>query len=103
MPADPVRPNRQRDILTGALLGLFLAVGFAFFLEYLDNTLKTPEDIRTHLGAPLLGVVPETGQAPGGLLIQTRQRSEHVHRGVPRGSHRAQLLLARTRPRASSS
>ena len=41
-----------------------------FFLEYLDNTLKTPDDVRTHLGAPLLGVVPETGQAPADLIIQ---------------------------------
>src|SRR5205814_1913531 len=70
MPGGPIRPNRQRDIMTGALLGLVLALGFAFFLEYLDNTLKTPDDVRTHLGAPLLGVVPETGQAPAELLIQ---------------------------------
>src|SRR4029078_2311560 len=70
MPRGPVRPNRQREILTGALLGLVLAFGASFFLEYLDNTLKTPDDVRVHLGAPLLGVVPETGQAPADLLLQ---------------------------------
>ena len=45
--------------MLGILLGAFLSIGLAFFLEYLDNTLKTPDDVRQHLGAPLLGVVPE--------------------------------------------
>jgi polysaccharide biosynthesis transport protein len=59
VPGSPVRPKKLRDILLGILLGAFLSVGLAFFLEYLDNTLKTPDDVRLHLGAPLLGVVPE--------------------------------------------
>jgi tyrosine-protein kinase Etk/Wzc len=46
----------------GILLGAFLSIGLAFFLEYLDDTLKTPDDVRQHLGAPLLGVVPELTQ-----------------------------------------
>jgi capsular exopolysaccharide synthesis family protein len=36
-----------------------LGLGLAFLLDHLDNTLKTPEDIRTHLRAPFLGIVPE--------------------------------------------
>jgi capsular exopolysaccharide synthesis family protein len=59
IPRSPVRPQKMRDILKGVLLGLGLGLGLAFFLEYLDNTLRTPDDIRRHLGAPLLGVVPE--------------------------------------------
>jgi len=59
VPKYPVKPRKIRDIAMGLLLGLFLSVGLAFFLEYLDNTLKTPDDIRRYLGAPLLGVVPE--------------------------------------------
>jgi succinoglycan biosynthesis transport protein ExoP len=59
VPASPIRPKKLRDIALGILLGAFLSVGLAFFLEYLDNTLKTPDDVRLHLGAPLLGVVPE--------------------------------------------
>jgi capsular exopolysaccharide synthesis family protein len=64
VPGGPIRPNRNRDITTGAMLGLFLAIGLAFLLEYLDNTIKTPEDVRVHLpGVPLLGVVPESQDA----------------------------------------
>ena len=59
IPRGPIRPQKMRDILNGILLGLGLGIGLAFFLEYLDNTLRTPDDVRRHLGAPLLGVVPE--------------------------------------------
>jgi polysaccharide biosynthesis transport protein len=59
VPGSPIRPKKIRDITLGILLGVFLSVGLAFFLEYLDNTLKTPDDVRLHLGAPLLGVIPE--------------------------------------------
>jgi capsular exopolysaccharide synthesis family protein len=59
VPKGPIRPRRMRDILMGILLGAFLSLGAVFFVEYLDNTLKTPDDVRNHLGAPLLGVIPE--------------------------------------------
>jgi capsular exopolysaccharide synthesis family protein len=59
IPQGPVRPNHRSDILTGIFLGLTLGVVLAFFLEYLDNTIKTPEEVRLHLGVPLLGVIPE--------------------------------------------
>ncbi len=59
VPDSPVRPRRLRDVALGLILGLFLSAGAAFFLEYLDNTLKTPDDVRDHLGIPLLGVIPE--------------------------------------------
>ena len=59
VPEKPKRPRKVRDIGLGILFGLGLAVGVAFFLDYLDNTLKTPDDVRNHLQVPLLGVVPE--------------------------------------------
>jgi capsular exopolysaccharide synthesis family protein len=69
-----VRPNRERDVSTGALIGLFLALALAFLLEYLDNTIKTPEDIRVHLaGVPLLGVVPESTDS--NLVVSVTQQS----------------------------
>jgi capsular exopolysaccharide synthesis family protein len=70
VPKVPVIPRTSRDVTMGILLGLFLSIGLAFFLEYLDNTLKTPDDVRRHLGAPLLGVVPElTGDTHPNLVV----------------------------------
>jgi len=57
-PHGPAHPNNQRNLLFGALLGLLGGVGLAFFLEYLDNTMKTPEQAERELGVPSLSVVP---------------------------------------------
>jgi capsular exopolysaccharide synthesis family protein len=59
-PRQPDRPRKLRDTVLGVMFGLICGIGLAFFLEYLDNTLKTPEDVRLHLAAPLLSVVPES-------------------------------------------
>ena len=59
-PREPARPNRPLEITLGALLGLGLGICLAFFLDYLDNTIKTPEDIRQYLKVPLLAVIPES-------------------------------------------
>jgi capsular exopolysaccharide synthesis family protein len=68
-----VRPNRIQDTVKGMLMGLALGLLLAFGLEYLDNTLKSPDDIRKHLGAPLLGVIAENqAKSPGPVLLGPR-------------------------------
>ena len=54
----PVKPRKQRNILMAVLFGLAGGLGLAFFLEYLDNTIKDPEDIKRYLNIPYLGPVP---------------------------------------------
>jgi capsular exopolysaccharide synthesis family protein len=58
VPKVPISPNPRRDWLTAILAGLGIAVGLAFGIEYLDDTVKTPEDITRRLNLPLLGLVP---------------------------------------------
>jgi capsular exopolysaccharide synthesis family protein len=58
LPKAPYVPNRQRDLLMSIVLGLALAVGLAFGIEYLDDTIKTPDDVTRRLALPLLGLVP---------------------------------------------
>ena len=57
-PRAPVRPRKQLNILLAIVVGLVMGVGLAFFFEYLDNTIKLPDDIKRHLQVPYLGPVP---------------------------------------------
>lgn len=58
VPRSPSKPNKAKNILMGILIGLFGGVGLAFFVDYLDNTVKSPEDVERRLGEPVLGMVP---------------------------------------------
>ena len=58
IPKRPFSPNRQRDIMMGVIFGLLFGVGLAFFLEYLDSSVKTAEDIEMYVRLPFLGYVP---------------------------------------------
>jgi capsular exopolysaccharide synthesis family protein len=64
-PIDPVSPRRALNILLGLFGGAFLGVGLAFFFEYLDNRVKTPEEIEQELGLPSLGLIPMTAAIAG--------------------------------------
>ena len=57
-PGAPVKPKKLMNVLLGLVVGLFGGVGLAFFFEYLDNTIKSPEEIEAKLGLPVLGIVP---------------------------------------------
>ncbi|AYA78090.1 capsular biosynthesis protein [Bacillus sp. Y1] len=54
----PIKPQPLLNIAIAMVVGLMLGVGVAFLLEYLDNTLKTEQDIEQTLGLPVLGAIP---------------------------------------------
>ena len=54
-----VRPNKPLNIALGVIFGLVVGVGLAFFIEYLDTSVKTIDDVERTLGAPVLGVIPQ--------------------------------------------
>jgi succinoglycan biosynthesis transport protein ExoP len=57
VPKSPAKPKKLLNILLGLIVGLMGGVGLAFFVEYLDNTIKFPDDAESKLGAPVLGVI----------------------------------------------
>ncbi len=59
LPTKPFKPNKRLNLILAAVVGLFLGVGLAFFFEYLDNTVKTPEDVEQLIRLPSFGMVPE--------------------------------------------
>ncbi len=58
VPFFPIRPKRGRDIFLACLLGFLCAFSVAFLLEYLDQNINLPEDIKNHLHIPSLGIIP---------------------------------------------
>lgn len=58
VPEAPSKPRIVFNLALGFILGLSLGVGLAFFQEYLDNTLKTPDEVETLLRLPSLGLIP---------------------------------------------
>jgi len=58
LPTTPVGPNKGATILLAAAIGLLLAAAAAYLLEYLDDTLKNPDDVQKALGMTTLGAVP---------------------------------------------
>jgi capsular exopolysaccharide synthesis family protein len=65
VPAAPVSPNRQRNILRGLFAGLALALMVAFGLERVDSRVKTPDEVSEHLGLPYIGLLPEVALEGG--------------------------------------
>jgi capsular exopolysaccharide synthesis family protein len=58
VPRSPLAPTGRRTWLTSIAIGLVLAVGVAFGLDYMNDTIKTPEDVTRRLKLPFLGLVP---------------------------------------------
>lgn len=54
-----VSPNIPLNLALGAVVGLIFGVGIAFFLEYLDTSVKTLEDVERYLKVPVLAVIPK--------------------------------------------
>ena len=64
-PAAPYKPNLLLNLLGGLGLGLLAGIGGAIALEFVNDTIKSREDVRTKLSLPCLGVVPKSaGKVP---------------------------------------
>ncbi|MFX3617513.1 MAG: YveK family protein [Sporolactobacillus sp.] len=57
--ASPVKPKATTNLAIAFVIGLMVSIGIAFLLEFLDNTLKTEEDLEEVLGLPVLGAISE--------------------------------------------
>lgn len=65
VPNQPVKPNKKLNLAVAAVVGLVVAIGLALLMEYLDNTVREPEDLERHLGLPVLGTIPEASSRLG--------------------------------------
>ncbi len=78
-PRTPVTPRTGMNMLLALVSGSILAFGLAFFFEYLDSRIKTPDELKTHLGLPSLGMVPALDAKAW------KDKEPLLHAGVPPG------------------
>lgn len=70
----PVKPNKPLNITLGVIFGLLMGIGLAFFIEYLDTSVKTIDDVERIFQAPVLGVIPQNI----GYLLEEGVESKHA-------------------------
>jgi len=70
----PISPNVKRNIIMSVVAGLVVGLALAFFIEYLDTSIKTVEDVENYLGLPVLGIVPQHVKP----LVQEGEDSHHA-------------------------
>jgi len=64
-PLVPAKPRKTLNLILGTILGLMTGLGLSFFLEYLDRTINTPEDVDRYLGLPILAAIPKVDNKSG--------------------------------------
>jgi capsular exopolysaccharide synthesis family protein len=75
-PTSPFVPNVYQNLAIGLLAGLIVGLGTAFAIEFIDDTIKTPDDVVNKLRVPILGVVPKTSKGLSFLEELKDSRSE---------------------------
>src|SRR5260370_8952336 len=65
IPSTPARPAKTRNVALAFLVGLVGGIGLALVREYLDNPVKTPDDVETLARLPSLAVVPALTNSNG--------------------------------------
>lgn len=68
IPGRPYKPRPLVNMLVASFIGIFLGVVLAFFFEYLDATVKIPDDVEKGLGMELLGIIPMAAKDRKGPL-----------------------------------
>ncbi|MEW4241080.1 Wzz/FepE/Etk N-terminal domain-containing protein [Priestia megaterium] len=85
--ASPVKPQPLLNVVIAMVVGLMIGAGLSFLLEYLDNTLKTEQDIENLLELPVMGVVTTIKDVPKATNVQRPDLTARVpQRGETFGS-----------------
>lgn len=68
-PDSPIGPNRMRTVFIALFLSIGLGVGFALFLEYLDDTVHSTDEVERLLHLPALAIIPSVGTSSRPRLL----------------------------------
>lgn len=87
VPSGPVGPQRNRNIFVAFLVSLAAGIGLAFLMDYLDDSVKTSDDIGRHLGLPTLALIPHHN------LTEKRRLSLMPKNGNGNGMHPSTAMI----------
>ena len=104
-PIYPVAPNKKLNLVLGMLIGGFLGIATAFFLDYLDNTFHRPDDIERALQLNTLAIVPRFDPAHAGsaVLKEAYQTLRTALIFLSKNRERKVVLLTSTAPQEGKS
>lgn len=93
VPKSAVNPKTKRNLLIAIIVGFFMGSGLAFFIEYLDNTIKNPEDLERYFQLPYLGSIPhfdiknsKTDQPDEFIIVsEPKSSASEAYRGLRTG------------------
>lgn len=116
-PTEPFSPNRQANMTLGAVIGLVGGIALCFVLDYLDDTIRTKDELAKIADVPLLGVVPNIAGRGSDVAkrdlyahYQPKSTISEAYRGVrtaltlsAEGPHQKVLLLTSAGPREGKS
>ncbi len=74
-PSVPAYPQKMQSMASASLAGVAAALGLVFLFEYMDNRIKTPDELKAELGLPYLGMVP--------ALFKDKAADPLINSGVP--------------------
>lgn len=106
-PRIPSYPKKLRDLMMSGMLGLFGGLGLAFLIDYLDNTLKDPEEAERYLRLPSIGIIPEfkrlnsssyepRGYAPAKALTAALETGGNTPKALTNGRNGSNAVAGRT-------
>ncbi|MBA3053148.1 MAG: polysaccharide biosynthesis tyrosine autokinase [Candidatus Omnitrophota bacterium] len=78
-PKKPILPNKRKNLLLGSFSGLALGILAAFLLEFLDNSIKTKDDIEHYLSVPFLGYIPRVADGFKNVIDLTKDLDSRQH------------------------
>jgi capsular exopolysaccharide synthesis family protein len=104
-PTFPVSPNKRLNLVLGFMIGLFLGIGTAFFLDYLDNTFHRPEDIERLLQLNTLAIIPrfDRAQPDSAVLKEAYQTLRTALIFLSKNRERKIILLTSVAPQEGKS
>ena len=98
VPTAPVSPNVPRSVMLSLVLGLMLGVGLVFGLDYLDQTLRGPEDVERYTGLEVFAVVPAYDDEPGAVIREVYQSLRTALLFAARGEHSQIVMVTSSGP-----